>query len=131
MESALEKQIGGSHYQSFKIQPVEFITRNNLNFLQGCIVKRICRFNQPGGKNTEDLQKIKHEVDLLMELGVQSSQGAESTPSQFLYRNGDDIASEECTESKCIVDCGFIPAKFAAEEFAAEEFAASEVCDEL
>ena len=34
---ALEKQVGGSHYKNFKIQPIEFTTRNNLGFIQGDI----------------------------------------------------------------------------------------------
>ena len=67
-ETALNVQIGGNHYKGFKIQPVEFSTKNKLGFLQGCINKRICRYNLPGGKGLEDLEKIKHEVDLLIEL---------------------------------------------------------------
>ena len=41
MADPLNLQIGGDHYKNFKIQPVEFITMNNLNFLEGCIIKRI------------------------------------------------------------------------------------------
>jgi len=67
-KSALDVQVGGSHYKGFKIQPVEFITKNKLSFLQGCIIKRICRFNQCGGSGLKDLEKIKHEVDLLIEI---------------------------------------------------------------
>ena len=66
--SALERQVGGDHYKGFAIQPVEFITRNNLGFLQGSVIKRICRYNQPGGKGREDLEKIIHEAQLLMEM---------------------------------------------------------------
>lgn len=66
--SALDTQVGGDHYKHFAIQPTEFITKNNLGFLQGCVVKRICRYKLPGGKGLEDLQKIKHEVDMLIEL---------------------------------------------------------------
>jgi len=65
---ALNIQIGGNHYKLFEIQPVEFSTRNKLGFLQGDIVKRICRYNIPGGKGLQDLLKIKHEVNLLIEL---------------------------------------------------------------
>lgn len=64
---ALDRQVGNSTYRKFLIQPVEFITRNNLSFLQGCIIKRICRYNK-GGKGLEDLEKIIHEVELIMEL---------------------------------------------------------------
>jgi len=42
-ENALAKQVGGNHYASMKIQPVEFIAANNLGFLEGNIVKYVCR----------------------------------------------------------------------------------------
>lgn len=64
----LEIQIGGNHYKDFAIQPVEYITKNNLEFLEGCIIKRISRYDKPTGKGIEDLEKIKHEVDLLIAL---------------------------------------------------------------
>jgi CRISPR/Cas system-associated protein Cas10 (large subunit of type III CRISPR-Cas system) len=65
---ALAVQVGGSHYKHFAIQPIEFSTKNKLGFIQGDIVKRICRYNLPGGKGIQDLQKIKHEVDCLIEI---------------------------------------------------------------
>lgn len=69
MTSALEVQVAGTHYKSKRIQPVEYIVANNLDFLEGCIVKRITRWrDKPAGKRFEDLQKIKHEVDLLIEM---------------------------------------------------------------
>lgn len=64
--SALDVQMGGGHYKQKAIQPVEYIQANNLNFLEGCVVKRITRWRDKGG--FEDLQKIKHEIDLLIEL---------------------------------------------------------------
>jgi len=64
--SALDKQIGGGHYKDMVIQPVEFITKNNLGFIEGCIIKYISRYKD---KNcVEDLKKIKHYVDLLIEI---------------------------------------------------------------
>jgi hypothetical protein len=65
-DSALDVQVGGDHYKDMKIQPVKFITENNLDFLTGCIIKRICRWKHKDG--LKDLEKIKHEVDLLIEL---------------------------------------------------------------
>jgi len=64
--SALDVQVAGSHYKDMRIQPVEFIHANGLGFLEGCIIKRICRWRAKDGIN--DLEKIKHEVDLLIEL---------------------------------------------------------------
>ena len=66
--SALARQVGGDHYKNFVIQPIEFSTRNGLGFIQGDIVKRICRYNMPGGKGHEDLRKIMHECELLIEM---------------------------------------------------------------
>ena len=67
--SALDIQVAGSHYKGKRIQPVEYISANNLTFLEGCIVKRITRWrNKPANKRFEDLEKIKHEIDLLIEM---------------------------------------------------------------
>jgi len=66
--SPLDEQVGGDHYKHFPIQPIVFITQNKLGFIPGCIVKRICRYNRPGGKGVEDLKKIIHEVEILIQL---------------------------------------------------------------
>jgi hypothetical protein len=64
--TSLETQIGGSHYKDCPIQPVEFIHKNGLGFLEGCIVKRICRHRRKNGK--EDLLKAIHEIQLMIDL---------------------------------------------------------------
>lgn len=64
--SPLNMQVGGEHYKTMAIQPVQFITENNLGFLEGCIIKRISRWRSKDG--LKDLLKIKHEVDLLIAL---------------------------------------------------------------
>jgi hypothetical protein len=63
---ATDKQIGGKHYKEYKIQPIEFIVKNKLSFIQGCIIKYICRFENKNG--IEDLEKIKHYCDLQIQL---------------------------------------------------------------
>ena len=66
-ESALDRQVGGEHYKNdFKIQPIEFITANKLSFIQGSIIKYICRFDKKNGK--EDIDKAIHYCELLKEL---------------------------------------------------------------
>lgn len=64
--SALNKQVAGDHYRAMAIQPVEFITQNKLGFLEGCIIKRVCRWRNKDG--VQDLQKAIHELELLIEL---------------------------------------------------------------
>jgi hypothetical protein len=65
--SALDSQIGGDHYKSMKIQPIEFIVKNGLPFIEGNIVKYLCRWRVKGG--IKDLQKVSHYLDILHELG--------------------------------------------------------------
>jgi hypothetical protein len=67
-KSIFDIQIGGDHYKSCKIQPVEFIEANNLKFLEGCVVKRVTRYNKPTGKGRHDIEKAIHELQLLLEL---------------------------------------------------------------
>lgn len=64
--SALDKQVAGNHYSGFEIKPVEFIHRNKLGFLEGCVIKRVCRWRAKDG--IQDLQKAIHELELLIEL---------------------------------------------------------------
>jgi len=66
--SALDTQIGGTHYKSFAIQPVVYSHKNQLSFLAGCVLKRLCRYNQPSGKGKQDLEKAIHELQILIEL---------------------------------------------------------------
>jgi|TARA_R100000084_G_C4642399_1_gene144605 hypothetical protein len=57
-----ERQVGGSHYKSFNIQPYEFISKNELSFFQGCVVKYVCRYKNKNG--IQDLEKIIHYCEL-------------------------------------------------------------------
>tara|TARA_R100000458_G_C8200997_1_gene191550 strand:+ start:573 stop:827 length:255 start_codon:yes stop_codon:yes gene_type:complete len=63
--SAYDKQVGGSHYKKFKIQPSEFINKNKILFAEGNAIKYICRHADKGGK--EDLKKAKHYIDMIIE----------------------------------------------------------------
>ena len=59
------KQIGGSHYKKFKIQPSEFVIENELLYPEGCVIKYIIRHRLKNGK--EDLLKAKHFIDMIIE----------------------------------------------------------------
>ena len=65
-ESALDTQVGGRHYKDYDIQPIEYIQKNALGFIEGSIVKYITRYEEKGGAN--DLDKIIHYCELLKEL---------------------------------------------------------------
>jgi len=57
-----DRQVGGNHYKDFRIQPYEFISKNNLSFFQGNVVKYVCRYLSKN--KIEDLQKIIHYCEL-------------------------------------------------------------------
>lgn len=64
--NALSTQVGGGHYKTMVIQPIEFTHKNNLNFCQGNIIKYATRYKTKNG--VEDLKKVKHYAELLAEL---------------------------------------------------------------
>jgi len=64
--SALNKQVGGSHYKKLKIQPVEYIHANGIPFIEGCIIKYATRWRDKGG--LQDIDKIIQFAELLKEL---------------------------------------------------------------
>lgn len=64
-DSALDKQVGGGHYKSMKIQPVDFITANNIGYVEGNIIKYVCRYKNKNG--VEDLKKAQHYLQMLIE----------------------------------------------------------------
>ena len=64
--SPLSTQEGGNHYKDMAIQPVEYITKNKMTFIEGSIIKYISRHRAKNGK--QDLEKAKHFIDLLIDL---------------------------------------------------------------
>lgn len=63
--SIKDYQIGGNHYKKEKIQPIEYIMSNELDFCEGNVVKYITRWRHKNG--LEDLQKARHYIDFLIE----------------------------------------------------------------
>jgi len=69
--SALNIQEGGDHYKKLKIQPIEFIDANGLDFLQGNVVKYITRHKDKNG--SADVRKALHYCQLILELQYKES----------------------------------------------------------
>lgn len=64
--SALNSQVGGQHYKDMPIQPVEFIHANDIPFIEGSIIKYVCRHRSKNGR--EDLKKAAHFLQMLIEM---------------------------------------------------------------
>ena len=66
-----DKQIGGEHYKHMKIQPTEFISVNGIPFIEGNVIKYVCRHAHKNGK--EDVLKAIHYLNLLIEYHYESN----------------------------------------------------------
>jgi len=62
---SLTKQVGGSHYMYFDIQPAEFINANKLLFAEGSVIKYVCRHTEKGG--IKDIDKAIHYLEMIKE----------------------------------------------------------------
>lgn len=63
---ALAVQIGGGHYKDMAIQPVEYIYKNGVGYIEGSVIKYVSRWRKKNG--VEDLKKARHFLDLLIEM---------------------------------------------------------------
>jgi len=62
---ATDSQVGGDHYKDCVIQPVEYIIKNKLDFLEGNVVKYITRHRTKGQE--EDIRKVIHYCELILQ----------------------------------------------------------------
>ena len=65
MSDPYDTQVGGDHYKKMKIQPSEFINKNEMQFAEGNAIKYICRHGSKG--RLQDLEKAKHYIDMIIE----------------------------------------------------------------
>jgi adenine-specific DNA glycosylase len=63
--SAKDKQVGGNHYKKMNVEVYEFCMVNNIPFVEGNIIKYVCRYKDKGG--LDDLNKAKHYLEMLIE----------------------------------------------------------------
>lgn len=56
--------ISPSHYARFKIQPIEFIQTNGIDFMAGNVIKYVCRHDAKNG--LEDLKKARSYLDRMI-----------------------------------------------------------------
>ena len=65
VKRSIKAQHGGNHYQKMKIQPIEYIIANQLDYLSGNIIKYASRHQSKGG--ADDIRKIKQYCDFILE----------------------------------------------------------------
>jgi hypothetical protein len=60
------EQVGGDHYKSLAIQPIEYCQRNGLNYCEANVVKYVTRHRHKGG--SQDILKAIHNLQLLLQM---------------------------------------------------------------
>lgn len=74
----LDKQVGGDYYKNMAVQPYIFFFNNKVPHHKAAIIRRIHRYDLPGGQGMKDLNKILHELELIFEL---------ETWNKYIFRN--------------------------------------------
>ena len=62
---ATEKQEGGTHYKNMVIQPIEFIVKNQIPFMEANCIKYLCRHRSKGG--ADDIKKVIHYCEMILQ----------------------------------------------------------------
>jgi len=65
MSTANDAQIDGSHYRNLKIQTWDYIVQNDIQYLEGNIIKYVSRWRSKNGMT--DLLKAQHYLKKLIE----------------------------------------------------------------
>ena len=60
----MSKQVGGSHYKNFAIEPIEFINKNNLLYAEGNVIKYVYRHKYKG--KLVDIKKAIHYLEIII-----------------------------------------------------------------
>lgn len=65
---ATNNQVGGEHYNTLKIQPIDYIYANKLSYNLGSCLKYITRNKGKNEDRIKDLLKAKHFIDLELQM---------------------------------------------------------------
>ena len=62
----MDSKIEPKHYKHGSIEPIDYIIANDLNFIEGNIIKYVTRYKYKNG--LEDLKKASFYINKLIEL---------------------------------------------------------------
>lgn len=63
-EVVRNKQVGGNHYQSLAIQPIDYILENKLDYCEGNVIKYVTRHKNKNG--AEDIRKAIQYLQFIL-----------------------------------------------------------------
>lgn len=102
----LSTQVGGQHYKSMAIQPVEFCELNQLPYCMANVVKYVVRHRAKNGR--EDLEKAIHYCELGLSMYEKTKAAWRTncpdwviTPATFCKENGFDKSTAKAITLLC------------------------------
>lgn len=101
--SALDTQVGGSHYANKTIQPVELAYARGYDGFVFSVLKYVTRHREKGG--AQDLRKARHFVDLRREVRARLPKAAENHWAALANRLARDseVTAQEYAEKNDMV----------------------------
>jgi len=86
-----------THYTAHGIEPIDYIVANQLNFLEGNVIKYVTRYKLKNG--LEDLQKAQQYLTWLIDVET------EKELDKVFKMNADAGKLFTCREGESLVDC--------------------------
>ena len=86
LSSSYDKQIGGSHYLKYKIQPSKFVIENKLLFPEASVIKYMVRHQDKDGK--KDLLKAIHFIEMIIERDYKETKQESWTEGYRKWKHG-------------------------------------------
>lgn len=117
---ALKEQVGGSHYMNLKMQPIELITRMELSFIQGNIVKYITRYMHKNG--LEDLKKCIHYAKLGMQFEEVKQKELRLLNIAYQYIRVNEMSKQQGNVIVCTVNKEYMKLIRIVQQIAKEEY---------
>lgn len=90
--SALDRQVGGSHYTGRGVQPVEIWLSCLLGGCESSVIKYLTRWRDKGG--VQDLRKAKHFLEIILEADNYQEQFARQRQAYPMHTSSNMTAND-------------------------------------
>ena len=87
----ITKEVGGTHYELLKVQPIELIMKCDLTFTQGNMLKYISRYKNKNG--AEDIKKCIHYAQLATRYG--DRKGTKPLAQAYMYCKANNLTTKQ------------------------------------
>jgi len=84
MSKALDKQVGGSHY-NMAIQPAEYVQKNGIGYLEGNVIKYVSRHKSKNGR--QDIEKAIHYCEMILQMEYDETEEGEEATSAYVNQD--------------------------------------------